>query len=43
MKKLALCLVALGLLAACETMEGFGRDVSHAGDAITGEAEEAQQ
>lgn len=29
-------------LAACQTTEGFGRDVQSAGHAITKEAEEAQ-
>ncbi|MEO1137855.1 MAG: entericidin A/B family lipoprotein [Pseudomonadota bacterium] len=35
-------ITALFALAACETTEGFGRDVSKLGDTITEEAEEAQ-
>ncbi len=38
MRRIAFCLLALGLLAACNTVEGFGKDVSTAGDAITDEA-----
>lgn len=40
--RIALVLTALGFLAACETVEGFGRDVSSAGSEITEEAQEAQ-
>ena len=42
MKRTALCLLALGLLAACQTVEGFGRDVQSAGHAVEQEAMEAQ-
>ncbi|MBF9030206.1 entericidin A/B family lipoprotein [Rhodobacterales bacterium HKCCE3408] len=38
----ATLLTLLGLLAACETVEGFGEDVEAAGQAIDEEAEEAQ-
>lgn len=37
-----LCLSALLATSACETMEGFGRDMSTAGDAVTDEAQDAQ-
>lgn len=33
----ALALAALSLLAACNTVEGFGEDVENAGKAIQGE------
>lgn len=42
MIRIASCLFALGLLAACNTVEGFGRDVRTAGGAIQEEAQEAQ-
>lgn len=35
-------LLALITLAACETVEGAGRDIGAAGDAITQESQEAQ-
>ncbi len=41
MPRIAFCLLALGLLAACNTVEGFGRDVSTAGGAITDEAQDS--
>jgi predicted small secreted protein len=31
------------LLAACNTVEGFGRDLSQAGDALSGAAHDARQ
>jgi predicted small secreted protein len=34
---------AVLLLAGCETIEGAGRDVQAAGEAVTGTAQEAQQ
>lgn len=34
--------LALMALAACETMQGAGRDISTAGDAITSESQEVQ-
>lgn len=37
-----IALVALLTLAACETMEGVGRDLKSTGEAITEEAQEAQ-
>ena len=43
MNRIALCLLGFGLLAACETVEGLGRDVSTAGNAISEEAQEAEQ
>ncbi len=36
-------LVILLGLSACHTMEGMGRDIQAAGDAITGGAEESRQ
>lgn len=35
-------LLALLTLTACETMEGFGRDVEQAGETITEESVETQ-
>ena len=40
--RFVLALVALAGLAACETAEGFGQDVSNLGDEITEESREAQ-
>ncbi|NGM45258.1 entericidin A/B family lipoprotein [Rhodobacter sp. SGA-6-6] len=37
-----IALVALLTLAACETMEGVGRDLESTGEAITEEAQDAQ-
>ncbi len=37
-----LLLSLMSLLAACETFEGFGRDVQTTGAVITEEAQEAQ-
>lgn len=37
-----LLLSLMSMLAACETVEGFGRDVRSTGSAITQEAQEAQ-
>lgn len=34
MKKLALCLLAVFALSACNTIGGFGKDVSKAGQAV---------
>jgi predicted small secreted protein len=45
LKKLTLALVLAALcapLAACNTMEGFGRDARAAGDAITGAAQKTK-
>ncbi|MEM9031143.1 MAG: entericidin A/B family lipoprotein [Pseudomonadota bacterium] len=39
MTRIAICLLTLGILAACETVEGFGRDVQTAGEAIESEAQ----
>ncbi|MEQ6249916.1 entericidin A/B family lipoprotein [Sulfitobacter sp. HNIBRBA3233] len=36
--RLMTALAALGLLGACETAEGFGRDVQRAGQVITSAA-----
>lgn len=38
-----LALLAAGALAACNTVEGAGRDISTAGSAITETSQEAQQ
>ena len=43
MSKSALALIALLALAACNTMQGAGRDVSAAGNALTDEAQDAEQ
>lgn len=43
MTKMVLALLAFGALIACETVEGAGRDLSSAGDAITEESQEAQE
>lgn len=42
MARIALVLTALGFLTACETVEGFGRDVQSAGGAVEQEAAQAQ-
>jgi entericidin B len=39
----ALALIATALLAGCNTMEGVGRDVSTAGHAVTGQAQETER
>ncbi len=36
-------LLALTAAAACETVAGAGKDVSSAGDAVTGAAQETKQ
>lgn len=41
--KMLLALMTFGTLAACETMQGAGRDISAAGQTITEEAEEVQE
>lgn len=38
-----LLVLAFGLLAACNTVEGMGRDIQAAGHAITGGAEDGRQ
>lgn len=40
--RLLATLLVVTALAACETVEGFGRDVSAAGNEISEEAQEAQ-
>ncbi len=40
--RLALCALTLLTLAACGTVEGFGRDLQTAGAAVSEEAREAQ-
>lgn len=35
-------LLALMILSACETVEGAGRDIENAGEAITDESQNAQ-
>jgi entericidin A len=34
MKKIALILLTLSVLSACNTMEGFGQDVKKVGDKV---------
>jgi len=41
--KLFMALFALGALAACETVQGVGRDVSAAGQTITTESQAVQE
>lgn len=41
--KILLALCAALALAGCNTMEGFGRDVSATGDALEGTAEDTQR
>ena len=43
MIRIALPLIALLTLAACETVKGAGRDLQSAGQTITSEATDAQQ
>ena len=38
-----IALIALSAVAACETVAGAGKDVSSAGDAVTGAAQETKQ
>ncbi|WP_264212511.1 entericidin [Leisingera thetidis] len=40
--RIMIAFLALAGLAACETAEGFGRDVSKLGGEITEESQEAQ-
>ena len=40
MKKLVVLLMVLGVLAGCNTMEGFGKDVSKLGTKIEKKADE---
>ena len=44
MKKLLILIATLGmtLLAACNTVEGMGKDISKAGDAIEGAAKKSK-
>jgi entericidin B len=41
-KSIVFALIAAMTLAACETIEGAGQDISTAGDAITDEAQDVQ-
>ena len=43
MPKIVVILLGLLALAACNTVEGAGRDLSTAGHAVTDEAQDAQQ
>lgn len=43
MPKFVLIILALAALSACNTVEGAGQDISTAGDAVTDEAQDAQQ
>ena len=40
--KLSIVLLALGALAACETVQGAGQDISNTGRVITSEARSVQ-
>lgn len=42
-RTLALVLVAAVSLAACNTMQGAGKDISSAGDAVSDTAQDTQQ
>ena len=41
--KVSVLIFGLGALAACETVQGAGQDISTAGNAITGASNEVQQ
>ena len=44
MKKVIIAsLTAMFVLTGCNTFKGFGQDVSSAGDAVTGTAQEVQK
>lgn len=44
MKKVIIAsLTAMFVLTGCNTLKGFGQDVSSAGDAVTGTAQEVQK
>jgi predicted small secreted protein len=43
MPKIVYAMLALLTLAACNTMQGAGQDVSAAGDALSSEASEAER
>jgi entericidin B len=43
MPKILLIVLGLAVLSACNTMQGAGRDVSAAGDALTDEATDAER
>jgi predicted small secreted protein len=43
MMRVLTVLLLLGVLGACETVEGFGRDVETGGEAIQDSAAEAEQ
>lgn len=43
MPKFVLAMLAILTLAACNTLQGAGQDVSAAGDALTDEATEAER
>jgi predicted small secreted protein len=42
MTRIALSVLALLMLAGCETVEGFGQDVENTGELIEEESREAQ-
>ena len=42
MKRLFAALIAMGVLAGCNTMEGFGRDVQKVGGKIEQKADDVQ-
>ncbi|MBC7137871.1 MAG: entericidin A/B family lipoprotein [Defluviimonas sp.] len=42
MTRLALAFLALASLAACETMQGAGRDIENTGEALQSEAAQTQ-
>jgi predicted small secreted protein len=41
--KIVISILSLGVLVACETIQGAGRDVSSAGRAITAESQQVQE
>ncbi len=43
MIRITTALLLIAALAACETVQGFGRDVQTGGEALEQSAEEAQQ
>jgi predicted small secreted protein len=40
MRKIAICLLSIFILSACNTMSGFGKDVKHVGNKVENSADE---
>lgn len=43
MKKIAICLLSIFVLSACNTVSGFGKDVSKVGDKVENAAEKEKR